>query len=333
MYTDIPVLLSVLFVLGGLFVLAKSADVFVDGAAAVAKFYGVPSFIVGMLIIGFGTSFPELCVSVLSSSAGYSSLSFGNAFGSCIFNIAAILGIAALIRPISISRSTVLFGAPMLIGIALLQYLFLRNGGYSRVDGIVAFLCFCVILPVYCWYEKRETAPVAEEEKQDAADRSAIVKSFATLVAGLVLLVSSSHILVWGCVDIARALNVSELLIGLTVVAIGTSLPELASAIAAARKNEHELVVGNIVGSNLFNTLAVVGIAGTIQPFEKLSKFAVLRDVPVTVIVSAILILVGVNWKNFKKPGIINRFEGFCFVVFFAVYLAVMAYQELFFAK
>ena len=333
MNADIPFWLSIFFIVGGLALLAYSSNAFIDASASIARRFGISPFIVGMVIIGFGTSAPELCVSAMSGAAGHSNLSLGNAYGSCVFNIAAILGIAALIRPISISRSTVLFGAPMLIGIALLQYLFLRNGGYSRVDGIVAFLCFCVILPVYCWYEKRETAPVAEEEKQDAADRSAIVKSFVALVAGLVLLVSSSHILVWGCVDIARALNVSELLIGLTVVAIGTSLPELASAIAAARKNEHELVVGNIVGSNLFNTLAVVGIAGTIQPFEKLSKFAVSRDVPVTVIVSAILILVGVNWKNFKKPGIINRFEGFCFVVFFAVYLAVMAYHELYFAK
>jgi cation:H+ antiporter len=327
MYTEIPLSLAVMFILGGLFVLAKSADIFVDGAATVAKYFGVPSFIVGMVIIGFGTSAPELCVSILSASAGHSSLSFGNAFGSCIFNIAGILGLVALVRPIAISKSAVWFGSPMLIVITLIQYFFVQSGGYSRMEGILTFALFCVILPIYCLYEKKDSQ--VESFSANEKNGVSIVKHFVMLVLGLVFLVGSSHILVWGCVDVARALNISELLIGLTVVAIGTSLPELASAIAAARKNEHELVVGNIIGSNLFNTLAVVGIAGAIQPFEHLSKYAVSRDVPVCVLVSVVLILVGINWKAPKKSGVITRIEGFCFVVFFMAYLAVMAYQEL----
>lgn len=330
MYSDLPIWLSVSFILAGMYVLVKSADVFVDGAAAVAKYFGVPSFIVGMLIIGFGTSAPEFCVSILSASSGHSSLSFGNAIGSCIFNIACILGVVAMVRPIIISPSVVWFGSPMLILITAIQYYFVQSGGYSRIEGIMAFSLFCIILPLYCWYEKKEKA--LKKEVKPAAEEKAdipIVKSFVLTVLGLVFLVASSHILVWGCVDVARAMNISELLIGLTVIAIGTSLPELASAIAAARKNEHDLVVGNIIGSNLFNTLAVVGIAGAIQPFEGLSRYAVCRDVPVSIVASAVLILVGINWRNPKKNGVVNRFEGFAFFVCFAVYLAVMMYQEL----
>lgn len=329
MYTDLPIWVSISFIIGGLYMLVKSADFFVDGAAAVAKYFGVPSFIVGMVIIGFGTSAPEFCVSVLSASSGHSSLSFGNAFGSCIFNIAAILGIVAMIRPINISPSVVYFGSPMLIFITAVQYFFVQHNGYSRIEGIIAFALFCVILPIYCWHEKKETQLQKEEvvEVESKANIS-ILKSIVLLILGLVLLVGSSHILVWGCVDVARAFKISELLIGLTVVAIGTSLPELASAIVAARKNENELVVGNIIGSNLFNTLAVVGVAGAIQPFEKLSKFAVCRDVPVTIISSIVLILVGINWRKPKDPGVINRFEGFLFFIGFALYVAVMMWQE-----
>jgi cation:H+ antiporter len=322
--------MSISFILVGLYVLVKSADIFVDGAAAVAKYFGMPSFIVGMLIIGFGTSAPEFCVSILSASSGHSSLSFGNAIGSCIFNIAGILGVVAMVRPIFISSSAVWFGSPMLILITAIQYYFVQSNGYSRIEGIIAFSLFCIILPLYCWYEKKEK-PIKKEEEMVAEDKASIpiIKSFVLTVLGLVFLVGSSHILVWGCVDVARAMNISELLIGLTIIAIGTSLPELASAIAAARKNEHDLVVGNIIGSNLFNTLAVVGIAGAIQPFEGLSKFAVYRDVPVSIAASIVLILVGINWRKPKNPGVINRFEGFVFFICFAVYLAVMMCQEL----
>ena len=292
MYPDLPLWLSIVCVLGGFAVLAWSADAFVDGASAVAKALGVSPFIIGMVIIGFGTSAPELCVSALSGATGHSDLSLGNAYGSCIFNIAVILGVAALIRPLVVKSSVVFVAVPMLVAIALLSCLLVMLGnGFSRVDGAILLGVFAVLLPVYCWFDQSQKRKadtggrLGETTLPDSRDKPMpLWKGWLLLFVGLAFLVGSSHVLVWGCVDLARKMGVSELLIGLTVVAVGTSLPELASAVASARKGEHEFVLGNIVGSNIFNTLAVVGLAGTISPFQNISPYLLTRDLPVMVL-------------------------------------------------
>ena len=284
MYTDIPVGLAALFILGGLVALAWSSDRFVVGAAALAKNLGVSAFVIGMVVVGFGTSAPELLVSAFSGLSGHTNLSLGNAYGSCVFNIAGILGVAALVRPLVVKPTIRSIAVPILLGITAVSSLLLRDGVLSRGDALALLAAFAVILPVYCKVDK---AGGASEENDMPPLRTlpAVVRT----VVGLVVMVGASHLLVWGSVDVAHALGVSDLVIGLTVVAIGTSVPELASAIAAARRNEAELVLGNIVGSNIFNTLAVVGIAGAISPSADFSRYVVTRDLPILLAVTILI--------------------------------------------
>ncbi len=341
MYPDLPLWLSIVCVLGGFAVLAWSADAFVDGASAVAKALGVSPFIIGMVIIGFGTSAPELCVSALSGATGHSDLSLGNAYGSCIFNIAVILGVAALIRPLVVKSSVVFVAVPMLVVIALLSCLLVTlGGGFSRMDGAILLGLFAVLLPAYCWFDQsqkkkddgRTPPPPGTTGILPVAGRDRpmpLWKAWLLLFAGLTFLVASSHALVWGCVDLAREMGVSELLIGLTVVAVGTSLPELASAVASARKGEHEFVLGNIVGSNIFNTLAVVGLAGTISPFQNISPYLITRDLPVMVLATVLIGVFGFNARAPREPKSVGRVAGGIWLLLFAVYMGLMLWQEL----
>ena len=337
MYPDLPLWLSIVCVLGGFAVLAWSADAFVDGASAVAKALGVSPFIIGMVIIGFGTSAPELCVSALSGATGHSDLSLGNAYGSCIFNIAVILGVAALIRPLVVKSSVVFVAVPMLVAIALLSCLLVTLGnGFSRVDGAILLGVVAVLLPVYCWFDQSQKRKadtggrLGETTLPDSRDKPMpLWKGWLLLFVGLAFLVGSSHVLVWGCVDLARKMGVSELLIGLTVVAVGTSLPELASAVASARKGEHEFVLGNIVGSNIFNTLAVVGLAGTISPFQNISPYLLTRDLPVMVFATLLIGVFGFNARAPREPKAVGRVAGGIWLLLFAVYMGLMLWQEL----
>ena len=333
MYPDIPLWAACLFLLVGLGLLAWSADVFVDAAGKVARAMGVSPFIIGMVIIGFGTSAPELCVSALSGASGHSDLSLGNAYGSAIFNVAGILGVAALIRPLVVKPAISFVAAPALVLISVFSCaLVCMGGGFSRMDGVWELAVFAVLLPLYCWFDQKNQPPESSNESENPAaegSASSIWRDWAKLVVGLLLLVGSSHLLVWGSVDLARALGVSELMIGLTIVAIGTSLPELASAVASARKGEHEFVLGNIVGSNFFNILAVVGLAGTISPFKNVSPYLITRDLPVMMALSLSITFFGTNWRNWRENGVVNRWEGALWLLIFLVYAGVMISQEL----
>jgi cation:H+ antiporter len=341
MYPDLPLWLSIVCVLVGFAVLAWSADTFVDGSSAVAKALGVSPFIIGMVVIGFGTSAPELCVSALSGATGHSDLSLGNAYGSCIFNIAVILGVAALIKPLVVKPSVVIVAVPALVVIALLSCLLVTlGGGFSRMDGAILLGVFAVLLPAYCWFDQsqkkkddgRTPSPPGTTGILPVAGRDRpmpLWKAWLLLFVGLTFLVASSHALVWGCVDLAREMGVSELLIGLTVVAVGTSLPELASAVASARKGEHEFVLGNIVGSNFFNTLAVVGLAGTISPFKNVSPYLLTRDLPMMVLMSVSIAVFGFNVRAPREPKTVGRAAGAVWLLFFAAYMGLMLWQEL----
>lgn len=328
---DIPVWLSLAFIVGGLVALTWSADRFVEAAARLARAFGVSPLIVGMVIIGFGTSAPELAVSVLSALSDQSNLSLGNAYGSCTFNLGIILGVTAFISPIVVKPSVSFCGVPLLLGVTALSYFLVRDMDFERVNGVVLLVAFLLIMPLYCWFDQvkgQQPADAAGAEAPVARPRVR-VGDFALLVVGLGLLVASSHVLVWGCVDFARdVLGVSPLLIGLTIVAAGTSLPEFASALASARRGEHEFVIGNIVGSNLFNTLAVVGVAGTVSPFGGYSRYIVSRDLPVMFLMSALLFVFGFNWRRGSEPGRIVRWEGALWALLFVGYLVVMVLQE-----
>ena len=322
---------------GGLAALAWSSDLFVDGAAAVAKLLGISPFIIGMVIIGFGTSAPELCVSTMSGLSGHANLSLGNAYGSCIFNIAVILGVATLIFPLVVKPSVSYVAGPGLALISLFSMLILKDGVCSRTEATILLAAFFVILPLYCWYDqktKKEGDLSAPPEKDDGpAPR--VWSSVAKLVVGLGVLIGSSHFLVWGAVDFAKFCGVSDLVIGLTIVAAGTSLPELASAVASARRGEHEFVLGNIVGSNLFNTLAVVGLATVISPLvpgpngePAFSHYVLTRDLPLMTALSLSIMFFGINWKHPKWPGAVQWKEATAWIVTFVAYTLLMFYQE-----
>ena len=329
MDADIPLWLSLVFMLGGLFALAKSADMFIDAASVIARHFRLSPLLVGMVVIGFGTSAPELAVSAISSVGGHANLSLGNAYGSCVFNIGAILGITALIWPIRVKASVNWFAVPLLALITVLSWFVVRDGAFERSNGVVLLAAFAVLLPVYCWYDQKSQKGARPNAAPPSAGRVRLGWESFRLLAGLALLVASSHVLVWGSVDFARdVLHVSDLLIGLTVVAAGTSLPELASAIVSARKGENEFVIGNIVGSNFFNTLAVVGLAGTISPFSDFSACILSRDLPAMLAFSLSIALFGVNFRHPRAAGRVSRLKGGLWLLAFIAYLAVMILQE-----
>ena len=334
-YAEIPFWLSIAFMLAGLAAIAWSSDVFVDGAATLARALGISPFIIGMVVIGFGTSAPELCVSVMSGFAGHANLSLGNAYGSCVFNIAVILGVAALITPLVVRPSVTLVAGPGLVGISLFSYAILRDGACTRVEASMLLAAFLVLLPLYCWFDQvtKQSAPAPEAEASGRP--KGLVWPLVKVLAGLAGLVVSSHFLIWGAVDCARFLGVSDLVIGLTIVAAGTSLPELASAVASARRGENEFVLGNIIGSNLFNTLAVVGLATVIQPLAPgadgpaaFSPYVLSRDIPFVAGLSLTILLFGFNWKSWRSPGVISRWKGMLWLMSFAAYMAIALLQE-----
>ena len=325
MYADVSFMISLIMIVSGLWLLTWSANRFVDGAAALSQKFGVPPFIIGMVVIGFGTSAPEMAVSALSAASGHSDLSLGNAYGSNIYNIAVILGVVALIRPIMTHTFTVLTSAVLLVSVSLISgFLVWRGGGFSRLDAFISLAAFAVLLPISCHLERKNGAST----QQDAVDVTPVKRPLMWTVIGLALLVGSSHLLVWGAVDIARALGISELMVGLTVVAAGTSLPELASAIVSARKGQNDFVMGNIIGSNFFNTLAVVGVSGLVQPFTCEGGYVLSRDLWVMVALSASIALFGCSFGGRGACGVIGRVKGIVWILSFLAYFALLFIQE-----
>lgn len=334
-------ILSIVAVVIGLLLLVWSADKFVDGAVGIAKFCGMSTLLIGMVIVGFGTSAPEMVVSALSAIQGNPELALGNAYGSNIANIALILGVTAVIMPVLVKRDALRRDMPVLIAVTVLSVVLLLDGNVSRMDGVILLLVFAGVMAFNIWSELRATKKAgdaslnAECEAANGETAPSIGKSVFWLVLGLVLLVASSRALVWGACNIARSLGVSDLLIGLTIVAVGTSLPELASSIAAARKGEDDLAFGNIVGSNLFNTLAVVGIAATITPMQSFDANVLVRDLPVMAVLTVLLLLFGFPTRiskigpDGKRIGRINRIEGSVFLVAYIGYLAFLIVQAM----
>ena len=311
----------------GMILLVFSADKFVEGAAVTAKHLGLPPLLIGMLVIGFGSSMPEMVISFLAASDGNPGLALGNALGSNISNIALILGVTAVISPITVGSTVIHRELPMLVAVtALTALLIYFDGALSRFDGMILIGIFLVIVgwSIYEGITKPKDAlaqVVAQEFQKPFPPRRAIVY----VVAGLVIMVVSSRILVWGGIEIAHQLGISDLIIGLTIVAIGTSLPELASSIAAVRKNEHELALGNVLGSNMFNISIVVGIAAGVAP-SVVDPDVLVRDLPVLAVMTAALF---VMCYGFRGPGRINRYEGGVLLTGYIAYDCVLVLSTL----
>lgn len=311
-----------LAVIAGLLLLIWSADRFVEGSAMVARYFGMPPLLIGMVIVGFGTSAPEMVVSAISASQGNPGLALGNAYGSNIANIALILGLTALLKPILVHSKILRKELPVLTLLTCLAGWQISDFYLSRYEALLLLLVFAGLIG-YAIYQGRnqKVDSFSVEIELDLADKKmTIQQAFFWLLLGLACLIVSSRILVWGAVAIAQSLGVSDLIIGLTVVAIGTSLPELASSLAATRKGEHDIALGNILGSNIFNTLAVVGIAGVIAPMS-LDSHVFSRDMPVMALLTLSLFIFG---YGFRRQGRINRFEGgtlVCVYIGYTLYL------------
>jgi cation:H+ antiporter len=288
-----------------------------------------------MIIVGFGTSAPEMVVSVLSAMNNSPQLALGNAYGSNIANIALILGTTALIAPVVVKKQAMKRDIPILISLMALTFFLVKDGNVSLVDGVILLLAFVVITAFNISMElhekrKRKKAKLADNADENLpAEKVSIVKSFAWLLVGLVLLIVSSRMLVWGAVYTAQALGVSDLLIGLTIVAIGTSLPELASSIAAARRGENDLAVGNVIGSNIFNTLVVVGLASVIAPIKAADPEIMSRDVPIMIALTLLLFFICIPFKkkNGKRVSGFGRIGGALFLSLYIAYLVLLGIQ------
>jgi len=275
-------LTALIYLAIGFVLLVWSADRLVAGASALARNYGVSALVVGVTIVGFGTSAPEMVVSALASLEGNPSLAVGNALGSNIANIGLILGLTGLVYPMSVERSTRKREFPLLAIVTVGTALLMVNGHLSRFDGLLLAGGLAVFLGAMIYRGKRSS----QVDSSTQALMSEIASGMSTRSAaiwtgvGLVMLPLSAQILVNGAIGLAELMGVSEAVIGLTVVALGTSLPELAAAIASALRREDDLCIGNILGSNLFNLLGVLGIAALIHPMS-IERDLIVRDLPV----------------------------------------------------
>ncbi|EPC04291.1 hypothetical protein L861_02940 [Litchfieldella anticariensis FP35 = DSM 16096] len=314
-------LLSIVAIVVGLILLVWSAERFVEGAAVTARHLGLSPLLIGMLVMGFGTSAPELMVSALASIQGNPGLALGNAYGSNIANVGLILGLVALISPLAVHSQVLRQELPLLGLVTLLAAWQLRDGTIVAFEAGVLLLVLVLFIGLSIWRARQ--AGASEDPLADDATESLSFKPMSLAVGitwtliGLGLLIASSRILVWGAVDIAQFFGVSDLIIGLTVVAVGTSLPELASSISALRRQEHDLVLGNVIGSNLFNTLAVVGLAGVIHPID-VGGEVLARDWPVMATMTLLMAIFAMGWRG--RQGRINRLEGGVLLLLFLSY-------------
>ncbi|MES3674697.1 calcium/sodium antiporter [Halomonas elongata] len=316
-------ILPVLAVVAGLVLLMWSAERFVDGAASTSSHLGLSPLLIGMLVIGFGTSAPELVVSVIAAAQDNPGLALGNAYGSNIVNIGLILGLVALISPLAVHSSMIRRELPILGGVTLLSALLLMGGVLGRFEGALLLLILVGFMGFSIWQALKmpDDAMSADTEQDIASHPMSLRAGLVWTLVGLLLLVVSSRLLVWGAVSIAQSFGVSDLIIGLTVVAVGTSLPELASSISALRRGEHDLVLGNVVGSNLFNTLGVVGLASLITPIEVASE-VLWRDWTLMTAMTALMMVFALGWRG--RAGRINRLEGGVLLLMYLTYTGFM---------
>ena len=293
------------------------------GAAGLARNFGVSRLVVGLTIVAFGTSAPEMLVSGMAAAAGSPQMGIGNAIGSNITNVTLVLGAAALVKPLSVHSRLLIREIPVLFLSMAVGWFFLWDGELSRVEGIILLTGMFVLIAWISMQGRKQQAegPVASTggfEDDEIPDSLPTAKGVATFLVGLVFLLVGSHVLVWGAVGIARDLGVSELVVGLTLVALGTSLPELAASVAAARRGEPDIAVGNVVGSNMFNLLGVLALPGIIAP-GPVDRVVVVRDFPIMAGVTVLLLMMAVNERNH-----IGRKRGITLIVVFIVYFVAL---------
>lgn len=309
-------------VCGGLVLLMVGADRFVDGAAATASNLGIPPLLVGLVIVGFATSAPEMLVSAVAALNGNPSLGIGNAIGSNIANVGLVLGVTALLAPLAVRSAVLRREFPLMFVVLLISSALLLDRELDRGDGAILMVGLVAMIAITSWLGMHAAPgdPLVEEIEEVMTRQMSPLKAWVSLFLGLGLLLLGSELLVNGAVKIARHFEVSDVVIGLTIVAIGTSLPELAASIVSALKNEPEIALGNVIGSNMFNALAVLAMPALIAPggFE---AEVVQRDIPYMLIITAALFML--SW-SYRRPGVITRFDGAILLVGFIMYQGVL---------
>ena len=312
---------AIAFLIIGLGFLVWSADKLVYGAAALARNFGISPLVIGMTILAMGSSAPEMMVSATAALDGKTDTAVGNVLGSNIANIALILGITALIKPLSISSGVIRRELPMMIGVTLLAGALLWDNHLGFYEGVLLFVLFAAFLFAMLQIsrsEKKNGDAFLEEQESEVPEGVSNPKAAMWVVVGLIILPLSANMLVDNAVVIAKFFGMSDLVIGLTIIAVGTSLPELAASLAGVMKGEDDMAVGNIIGSNVFNILAVMGIPGILNP-SVLSEFAMGRDFWVMLGVSLLLVVMALG-----KSRSVNRIEGGVLIVTFVAYQAYL---------
>lgn len=312
-----------LAIIVGLVVLVWSADRFVLGAAATARHLGMSPLLIGMTIVSLGTSAPEIFVSATASLDGAGILAIGNALGSNITNVGLVLGITALIAPLPILSRMLRKEIPILLLVTVIAGLVLQDLVLSFFDGIIMLVCLAITL--YWLFNESSEQEIGglDEEEIEAIEHTSTASSLMWLVVGLVALMISAKLLVWGAVEVARFYGISELVIGLTIVAIGTSLPELAASIASALKGHHDIAIGNVVGSNIFNLLAVMPIPGLVAN-TVISEDVLYRDYGAMLVITLLLIAF---IYGFRRKGRVGRSAGSVLLLAYVSYLSLLLFQ------
>lgn len=315
---------DIFFFLAGLVLLIAGAEALVRGASRFAAFMGISPLVIGLTVVSFGTSAPEMAVSVLSALSGQADIAIGNIVGSNILNVLLILGLSATIAPLVVSRQLIRTDVPLMIGVSFLILFFGSDGKINRIEG---FILFCGIIS-YTWYSiyksrrernSQEGESSRKHERREEKPTGELVTNIVLILGGLASLVLGSQWLVRGAVAIAKALGVSELVIGLTIVAVGTSLPEVATSVVASIRGERDIAVGNVVGSNIFNILAALGLTGIVAPEGIAVSTAALRfDIPIMIAVAISCLPIFFRGYN------ITRWEGILFLAYYAAYTAFL---------
>ena len=313
-------LLPALAIIIGFVLLIWSADKFVLGASNTARSFSISPLIVGVVIVGLGTSAPEMLVSAMAAADGNTGLSIGNAIGSNITNIGLMLGITAMLYPLQIHSKLLQREMPTLLVIIALSYFILWDMELSFANGLLLLTLMFLMLGFTIWEAKNQPDDALSqeilEELPEQVSKGAAIK---WLLIGILILIASSRILVWGAVEIAEYYQVSDLIIGLTIVAIGTSLPELAATITAARKKEYDLALGNIIGSNIFNILGVMALPGLIRP-GTFDSAVLTRDYPMMLGLTIALLIFSIAWRK-GTTGVLARLEGGLLLVGYIGYM------------
>ena len=309
-------LLSVLYILIGVVVVLWGADRLTEGAVGVAERLRIPQFVIGLTIVAIGTSMPEFCVSLVSALKGTADLAVGNVVGSNIFNSLLIVGITAMVAPMTILKSTVRLDIPFALLASVMLAAFCYDGELTRLDAGILFGLFLVFMFITLQHAKRGEKKEESEENEEAKEREQAMpvwKMVALILVGLACLVLGSNVFVDGATKVAAALGVSDAVIGLTVVAMGTSMPELATSVVAARKGNSGIAIGNVLGSNVFNILLVIGLTGVINPMH----IQGITWIDLSMLILSMVLLLLFSYTKYT----IARWEGAVLTILFAGYM------------